>query len=319
MAEAPEAEAHDPAHDPAYTPDRARNQAARWASELATTTDWPAISQAAHALDVNALRRELSAGVGVDTLVMGPEDEASNTGGRTPLQLVCETPNELVIYQRGGTDEAFLGWAAAPPQRRRVIDEGINANRIACVVILLDHGASPNTAGPSITPLMGAAVQGSLAVVNMLLAAGSDANTPWHAGSQACSPLFMVVLTNRRQGPAIADALLKAGADANPPDFIGKALMAWAIGGGNHRLWPVLLRGGTLLPPRDGSWGPGESYDTHRAHPYLQKLDAAGGWTAHEKVHRARMLAIFVPKFTHLLPPELVARIVESSFHLGFY
>ena len=79
MAEAPEAEAHDPAHDPAYTPDRARNQAARWASELATTTDWPAISQAAHALDVNALRRELAAGVGADTLVMGPEDEASNT------------------------------------------------------------------------------------------------------------------------------------------------------------------------------------------------------------------------------------------------
>ena len=166
---------------------------------------------------------------------------------------------------------------------------------------------------------MGAAVQGSLAVVNMLLAAGSDANTPWHAGSQACSPLFMVVLTNRRQGPAIADALLKAGADANPPDFIGKALMAWAIGGGNHRLWPVLLRGGTLLPPRDGSWGPGESYDTHRAHPYLQKLDAAGGWTAHEKVHRARMLAIFVPKFTHLAPPELVPLILEFSFHIGFY
>ena len=90
--------------------------------------------------------------------------------------------------------------------------------------------------------------------------------------------------------------------------------MAWAIGGGNHRLWPVLLRGGTLLPPRDDSWGPGENYDIHRAHPYLQKIDAAGSWKAYEKAHRAALQAIFAPKFTHLVPPELVARIVESLF-----
>ena len=319
-AQAPaEAPAPAEAHEPAYTPARAQTWAARYASELANATAWPAISQAAHALDVNALRRELSAGVGVDTLVMGPEDEASNTGGRTPLQLVCETTNESIVYQRGGTEEAFIRWAAEPPDRRREIDEGINADRVACVALLLEHGASPNPAGPSITPLMGAAVQGSLTVVNMLLAAGSDANTPWHAGGQACTPLFMVVLTKRRQGPAIADALLKAGADANPSGFIGKTLMAWAIGGGDHRFWPVLLRGGTLLPPREDSSGPGESYDSHRAHPYLEKIEAAGSWTAYEKAHRAKLLATFTPKFTHLVPPELVPLILEFSFHIGFY
>ena len=37
MAEAPVAEAHDPA----YTPDQARDRAARFASKLATTTAWP--------------------------------------------------------------------------------------------------------------------------------------------------------------------------------------------------------------------------------------------------------------------------------------
>ena len=93
--------------------------------------------------------------------------------------------------------------------------------------------------------------------------------------------------------------------------------MIWAIRDGDHRIWPVLLRGGAILPPpRELNWA---GYDTHRAHPYLRKIDAAGGWAAHEKAHRAALQAIFAPKFTHLVPPELVARIVEYSFHLGFY
>ena len=62
-------------------------------------------------------------------------------GGRTPLQLVCQVMNTTVVYRRGGTDDAFLGWAAQPAERRRVIDEGINADRLACVELLLAHGA----------------------------------------------------------------------------------------------------------------------------------------------------------------------------------
>ena len=92
--------------------------------------------------------------------------------------------------------------------------------------------------------------------------------------------------------------------------------MEWAIGVGHRRLWPVLLRGGTLLPTRELNWA---SYNTERADPYLQKIDAAGSWTAHEKAHRAALQAIFAPKFTHLVPPELVPIIVEFSFHVGFY
>ena len=97
--------------------------------------------------------------------------------------------------------------------------------------------------------------------------------------------------------------------------------MQWAIHDGDHRLWPVLLRGGSILPPpgeNPFNW-PGASYNTERADPYLQKIDAAGSWKAYEKAHRAALQAIFAPKFTHLVPPELVARIVEYSFHLGFY
>ena len=57
----------------------------------------------------------------------------------------------------------------------------------------------------------------------------------------------------------------------------------------------------------------------HRAHPYLRKIETAGGWKAYEKAHRTKLLASFVPKFTHLVPKELVPLIVEFSFHVGFY
>ena len=62
-----------------------------------------------------------------------------------------------------------------------------------------------------------------------------------------------------------------------------------------------------------------EDYARHRAHPYLRKIETAGGWKAYEKAHRTKLLATFVPKFTHLVPKELVPLIVEFSFHVGFY
>ena len=62
-----------------------------------------------------------------------------------------------------------------------------------------------------------------------------------------------------------------------------------------------------------------EDYTTNRAHPYLRKIETAGGWKAYEKAHRTKLLATFVPKFTHLVPKELVPLIVEFSFHVGFY
>ena len=62
-----------------------------------------------------------------------------------------------------------------------------------------------------------------------------------------------------------------------------------------------------------------EGYTTNRAHPYLRKIETAGGWKAYEKAHRTKLLATFVPKFTHLIPKELVPLIVEFSFHVGFY
>ena len=298
------------------------------ASELATTTAWPAISRAAHALDLEALRRELAAGVAVDL--------ECTPGGRTPLQLVCGVDPGIVVYRRGGTHEAFVRWYLQPYVQRAEANNSVRADRVACVALLLEHGASPNPGGVHSPPLI-LTCSGydprnekqecrecscSLPIVNMLLAAGGDADARHRDGNYTFSPLLRCVIrTGWDNNDDVADALLKAGASANSPEFGGKTLMEWAIQRRHRRLWPVLLRGGANLPPpgeNPFNW-PGASYNTERADPYLQRIDAAGSWKAYEKAHRAALQAIFAPKFTHLVPPELVARIVEYSFHLGFY
>ena len=123
---------------------------------------------------------------------------------------------------------------------------------------------------------------------------------------------------------SVVDALLKAGADANlwREQRYGSPVtpIEVAINRGDHRLWSILFRGGATIPTDDDYAADVlEDYTRHRAHPYLRKIETAGGWKAYEKAHRTKLLATFVPKFTHLVPKELVPLIVEFSFHVGFY
>jgi len=172
---------------------------------------------------------------------------------------------------------------------------------------------------------MYAAVRGYLDIVKMLLSAGADVNvlcsSRMDQGFQS-SALTMAAFSYTRVDPrdtdAIVEALLRAGADASPPLWHGRTIMDFSIGHGRRRIWPVLLRAGAIVPTGENDNRP-PNYNTHRAHPYLRKLDAAGGFKAYEKAHLTQLLAIFVPKFTHLVPPELVPLIVEFSFHVGFY
>ena len=123
---------------------------------------------------------------------------------------------------------------------------------------------------------------------------------------------------------SVVDAVVKAGADANlwREQRYGAPVtpIEWAIDCGDHRLWSILFRGGAMIPTDDDyARDVLEDYTRHRAHPYLRKIETAGGWKAYEKAHRTKLLATFVPKFTHLVPKELVPLIVEFSFHVGFY
>ena len=284
----------------------------------------PAIIAAANNCDVGLLRRELDLGVSVDL-----EDFA----GRTPLQVVCRT------------------------SRNHLQELGCNESaRTACVKLLIERGACvdaglPHNPGrshfplsaPHLTPLMYIALRTNLEVVKMLLCAGADANAPIVCQQETITTLCRAVveycrcsinanqaehaemaasLEEKRQCAFVVDALLKAGADPNGPKYSDRSAIEWAIGVAemgcdNRPLWPILLRAGAILPTDDCVYF--SNWATQRAHPYLQKIDAAGGWKAYEKAHRTKLLATFVPKFTHLVPPELVPLILEFSFHIGFY
>ena len=52
---------------------------------------------------------------------------------------------------------------------------------------------------------------------------------------------------------------------------------------------------------------------------YLRKVIAAGSFQNYERAHLNALAATFAPKFSHLLPPELVRRVVEYAFHVGDY
>jgi hypothetical protein len=71
-------------------------------------------------------------------------------------------------------------------------------------------------------------------------------------------------------------------------------------------LYSILLRAGAALPA-----------ETDNA--YLRKVRAAGGFRRYERAHLNALAATFAPKFSHLLPPELVRRVVEYAFHVGDY
>ena len=50
-----------------------------------------------------------------------------------------------------------------------------------------------------------------------------------------------------------------------------------------------------------------------------RKVIAADGIQRYERAHLNALAASFAPKFSHLLPPELVRRVVEYAFHVGDY
>jgi len=278
--------------------------------EAAAAMARPAISIAAEAGDLDALRRELAWGVAVDL-----EDPS----GRTALQLVCTSGN--FAYNRD--------------------------DRADCVKLLLEHGAAPNAGLPhnpghgtvqddqNWAPLMMATFgRPCPKIVKMLIAAGSDvnANIPgipdsggfWSPLSNAVNAVLCSHIDGEACGLDVVNLLLEAGADPNLPSNWGKTMMyeAIAIRDGVRCLYPVLLRAGAVLPflaRPVTQYQSRQSYQANRADPYFLRVESAGGFAAHERAHREKVLATFTPKFTHLVPPELVPLIVEYAFHFGFY
>ena len=246
------------------------------------------IFTAVRALDVEALRRELAAGVDPDMCEDGPY-------APTPL---CQA----------------VHYGCAFPATRF-------QERLECIAVLLEAGASVDKqCGNGETPLFKAAGVESptwTVVIAALLEAGADPNftrTRTTYGVVAFSYVPRAEITPVLAAAALTGSagavrmLLSAGAVAN-----NRALES-AIISGKQRICTLLLRAGAAIPWRvyEGTFPPDP-----QTLAYIRRIRATwGGFKAYEKAHRQHLAAIFLAKFP-VLPVEMLERIVEFSYICG--
>ena len=114
--------------------------------------------------------------------------------------------------------------------------------------------------------------------------------------------------------------LLEAGAAVDFKALCGWTAMDYAFYCRNNRtenarVFPLLLRAGSELPQMAHHW-------THRPvseDPYFSRILDAGGFKKYERAHLEALTKTLSPKLAHLLPPELVRKVVEHWLHAGFY
>ena len=282
----------------------------------------------------------------------GPFQQAVATGKVEIVREMLaagEDPNQL--DETGGF---AIECAMALLERVDLLGEGADAVRdiFACIELCLDAGALPD--GPTTryahgrdvsgngfcrdTPLSLAVEQGRPEFVRLFLSAGADPNVVLNPDRgntilhHACS-LDREHLSGswggNRANYEIVRLLLAAGADyaaqINPLRNNIRALIFETPFGitvtfGYHRLWPLFLRAGADIPDFwRGFMETSRNPEVAQRYEYLATIEEAGGFKAYEKAHRTRLLATFTPKFTHLVPEELVPLIVDFSFHIGFY
>ena len=196
-------------------------------------------------------------------------------------------------------------WRSAYPEQIR--------ERLECISVLLEAGASVDLVTDGRTPLHWAAGNESAAyhaVIAMLLEAGADPNFTYTPRGVTSAQYQRSVLANAaRSGTAAAvRTLISAGAVD-----LDRALKH-AISHGKQRNCAPLLRAGVTIPADMGPW-PGE-LPVQRTRTYIRKLRAAGGYKAYEKAHRQRLVAMFLAKFP-TLPVEMLGRVLEFTWDIG--
>ena len=234
-------------------------------------------------LDVEALRRELAAGVDPDMY----EDSRYFPG--TPLMYAVSN---------------HLG-----RQLRRSPEERIR-ERLEIISLLLEAGASVDQVGLiGQTPLHHAVVYDSQAyhaVIAALLEAGADPNFNTSEPGMARSVLAHAAKCGTTGAVRM---LISAGAVD-----LDRALEL-AIETGKQRNCTPLLRAGAAIPATiefDFTY----YYWRRTVCAYLEKIRTAGCFEAYEKAHRQRLVKMFLPKFP-ALPIEMLERVLEFTWDIG--
>ena len=182
-----------------------------------------------------------------------------------------------------------------------------NVKALNCFRLLLENGASVDVRSSiNDTVLHDASLANNPAIVALLLEFGADVHA---RNNKRDTPLHRTAFLGRAES---ARLLLKAGAAVNARNVLGRTPLQEALYGGmgwnNHLICPVFLRAGASLPT-----------DPYHGDPYIQRVVDAGGIANYERGHLASRVATFTPKLAHLLPPELVRRVVAFWMHAGDY
>ena len=185
--------------------------------------------------------------------------------------------------------------------------------RLACLKALVEAGADINAGLDEWTnnrPLMYAAQYSNANVVAALLKSGADVNL---GNSSNLMPIHWACNACVRGDSDVerASVLIRSGATVNARDGQGRTALDKLIEHCQRHssgiyLLPILVRAGASLSART-------------TNAYIRKVIAADGIQRYERAHLNALAASFAPKFSHLLPPELVRRVVEYAFHVGDY
>ncbi len=180
------------------------------------------------------------------------------------------------------------------------ISNALATRHEAATRALLEAGAKVNAAEEDggLTPLHFAAASGMYKVSRLLLAAGASLD---HVGRNE----------DFRDAP-LAYAYRWAPWFKTDEDSRARCRRVM-------RTVPFLLRAGAALPVmpvrQHHSLSGSVPYDC----PYINKVRWAGGFRAYEKQHLAALVALLAPKFAHLVPTDVVPRIVSFWYPVGFW
>ncbi|KAL6871291.1 ankyrin [Trichoderma novae-zelandiae] len=142
------------------------------------------------------------------------------------------------LYLSHGASVHLFGWS-----RWTVLHKAVSADKLGLARHLLgNYGANPNGSG-SATPILIAARNGHLSMVELLLSYAAEPN----ANGTSCSPALMDAVAEGHGD--IAKALLKdARVDPNARNSSGKTALEWAITFGREDMVQLLLEDGRADP-----------------------------------------------------------------------
>ena len=246
---------------------------------------------AAERADLAALQAALAAGAHRQATsfelprLIGQLHEAASTGDLAALCAALAAGAATVVdsWRTGLSSKSALGRVV---ETKQGVDISVG-RRTACVRALLLAGASASapvmSSNGSHIALHDAAYLGLSTVCRLLLDAGADVN---------------------------ARHMMLSGKYYTPLYYAATRQPTLERAERNQKAIALLLSRGAVDGPE---------VDKYESSSYLKKIRAAGGFANYERQHRAMLVARYTPKFSHLLPPELVSVVISFWAHVGFY